>query len=61
MCREMPEECARSETCVTQDIWTDISTRMTDFMDGITLEDIVAMHHSKVEAAGGAEKDPVEA
>ena len=55
-CQEMPEECARSEICVTQDIWTDISLRMTDFMDSITLEDILAMHHKKVEAAGGAEK-----
>jgi Rrf2 family protein len=60
-CQEMPEECTRSKTCVTQDIWTDISTRMIDFMDGITLEDIVAMHHKKIKAAGAAEASPVEA
>ncbi len=60
-CQEMPEECARSKTCVTQDIWTDISTRMTDFMDGITLEDIVGMHHKKVKAAGITEEVPAEA
>jgi Rrf2 family cysteine metabolism transcriptional repressor len=60
-CQEMPEECARSKTCVTQDIWTDISTRMTDFMDGITLKDIVGMHHKKVKAAGITEEVPAEA
>lgn len=60
-CQEMPEECTRSETCVTQDIWTDISTRMVSFMDSITLEDIVAMHHKKVEAAGGDAPSAAEA
>lgn len=60
-CQEMPEECTRSDTCVTQDIWTDISERMVDFMDGITLEDIMAMHHRKVEAAAGKQKDTAEA
>jgi len=60
-CQEMPEECSRSETCVTQDIWTDISERMVDFMNGITLEDIVAMHHRKVEAVAGKQKEAAEA
>jgi Rrf2 family protein len=60
-CQEMPEECARSEICVTQDIWSDISTRMTEFMDSITLEEIMAMHHRKVEAAGGDEESTAQA
>ena len=62
-CQEMPEECARSETCVTQDIWGDISKRMVSYMEGITLEDIVKMHHEKVSAveAGAAAGKVVEA
>lgn len=60
-CQEMPEECDRSDICVTQDIWSDISNRMVEFMDGITLEEIVGMHNEKVKAAeaggkGGAKK-----
>jgi Rrf2 family protein len=57
-CQEMPEECSRSKTCVTQDLWTDISRRMTDFMDAITLEDIVAMHHKKIAAVEGTDGEP---
>jgi Rrf2 family protein len=63
-CQEMPEECSRSEICVTQDIWSDISTRMTDFMDAITLESIVKMHNEKVaafEASKGGKKTAAEA
>ncbi len=63
-CQEMPEDCDRSELCVTQDIWRDISKRLTDYMDGITLEDIVAMHHKKiaeVEARGGPKRTVAQA
>jgi len=62
-CQEMPEECVRSEICVTQDIWSDISNRMVDFMDGITLEDIVGMHNDKVKAveSGGGGKEAAKA
>ena len=49
-CQEMPEECTRSDICVTQDIWSDISQRMTEFMDGVTLKDILEMHNRRVAA-----------
>ena len=47
-CLEMPDECERSERCVTRDIWSDLTQRIIDFMDSITLQDIVGMHHKKV-------------
>jgi DNA-binding IscR family transcriptional regulator len=36
-----PNQCSRSEACVTLDIWKKIDEAVSDVVDNITLEDLV--------------------
>ncbi|MDD4878979.1 MAG: Rrf2 family transcriptional regulator [Candidatus Omnitrophica bacterium] len=39
--------CARSETCATKDIWSEISEKFLQILESFTLEDIVEKQKSK--------------
>ena len=57
-CLEMPEECERYDVCITQEIWGEVSTNITDLLQSYTLTRMMKMHLNKVKAkpaaAGGA-------
>jgi len=47
-CVDNPEECDRSEGCVTYEIWGKLKAAITDVLDSITLQDMVNMHRQKM-------------
>ena len=49
-CVDNPSECSRSENCVTFEIWRTIKSALTEVLDSITLQDMVAMHERKANA-----------
>ena len=40
-CVEHPEECSRSSTCPTLPVWQGLSKVVNEYLDGITLQDIL--------------------
>jgi Rrf2 family cysteine metabolism transcriptional repressor len=50
-CVEIPDECPRYATCITQDIWGELTSKIREVMEGYTLERLVQLHLSKLEAA----------
>ena len=49
-CVDNPDECSRSETCVTYEIWGRLNAAITEVLDSITLEDMVSIHKRKATA-----------
>ena len=47
-CVDDPEECDRAGYCVTRDIWSELKDVTQRYLDSITLQDMVEMHHKKV-------------
>ena len=47
-CVDDPEQCNRTQTCVTHDIWEKLKKEILDILDSITLENMVAMHKDKM-------------
>lgn len=46
-CVDYPENCQRSDDCVTRDIWVEIKKAIDDVLDSITLEDLVERQKAK--------------
>jgi len=46
-CTGANSTCERISVCVTRDIWKEISDKISQFLESITLKDMVAMHKSK--------------
>jgi Rrf2 family protein len=42
-----PRICWRAEGCVAREVWLNLSRTMKDFLDGITLADLVKRHQQK--------------
>ena len=43
-CAEDPAECERSEDCATLFVWQGLYRAINDYLDGITLQDIMDRH-----------------
>jgi Rrf2 family transcriptional regulator, cysteine metabolism repressor len=52
-CVKKPDTCDRSTECVTRDIWDEMSGLLTEFLDKLTLEDLIIKYKNKVEIAQG--------
>ncbi len=46
-CVLTPKVCHRSRTCVTHDIWTQLSRNIIELLNSITLQDMVERHKQK--------------
>lgn len=46
-CVKEPATCARSNSCFTRDIWTELSNKIEEVLAGYTLDDIVKMQTEK--------------
>ena len=51
-CVDNPEECDRSDRCVTIEVWGRLKTAITEVLDSITLQDMIAMHRRKATEHG---------
>ena len=47
-CVKKPDMCDRSSECVTRDIWDEMSGLLTEFLDNLTLEDIIMKYRDKM-------------
>jgi Rrf2 family protein len=47
MCVGDSSACARSETCATRDIWSELSEKFLGILESVTLEDIAEKQKSK--------------
>lgn len=45
-----PNECGRSETCATLEVWKKLGKAINDVVDGITLADLVGIQREKLAA-----------
>jgi Rrf2 family protein len=48
-CVAAPDVCPRSQSCVTRDIWAMMGAHIRDFLDSVTLQDLVERQHRKNE------------
>jgi Rrf2 family protein len=48
-CVSSPEVCSRVEVCVTRDIWSQLSEKMMEILESITLQDMVNRQKQKQE------------
>jgi Rrf2 family protein len=46
-CVEDDEACNRSDGCMTLKVWQGLSKVIADYLDGITLQDILDEHHKQ--------------
>jgi Rrf2 family protein len=44
-CVHNGEICGRSTECVTREVWRDMSSMLMEFLDALTLEDLVKKYH----------------
>ncbi|HNR87673.1 MAG TPA: Rrf2 family transcriptional regulator [Spirochaetota bacterium] len=51
-CILRPASCPRSATCATRDVWGAMNTMILNYLDTITLEDLVRKHRGKLGDAG---------
>jgi len=49
-CVSSPDVCDRVDFCVTRDIWNEISKKVADVLDSVTLQDMVAKHNKKLKS-----------
>ena len=46
-CVKTPEVCDRVHSCVTRDIWEEVTFKIMEVLDSITLQDMVNRHNEK--------------
>ena len=46
-CVDDPKSCARSDFCVTREVWTEVNEAMTGVLESITLQDLVLRQREK--------------
>ena len=44
-CVKNPVVCDRSTACVTRDVWNDMSVLLSEFLDNVTLDDLIIKYH----------------
>ncbi len=44
--------CARSQACVTMEIWRDVKGAVESVLDGVTLDELVRRHRARAGASG---------
>ncbi|MDY6933804.1 MAG: Rrf2 family transcriptional regulator [Spirochaetota bacterium] len=49
-CVITPEICSRSSICITRDIWSEVSEKMMDVMESITLQNMLQRHKEKLKS-----------
>jgi Rrf2 family protein len=49
-CVDTPSVCSRSDTCVSRDVWHEVSEKILQTLESITLEYLVEKQKHKVEA-----------
>jgi Rrf2 family protein len=54
-CVENPSVCDRASDCVTRDIWNQMGSLIIEFLDSISLEDLVNKYKEKKYAGRGAD------
>ncbi len=52
-CLANPNECARRDSCPTQEVWADMSRLLHQYLSGITVADLVAKRRQRL-AAGSS-------
>ncbi len=52
-CMDERKECDRQTRCAAHGVWHDLKGRITSFLDGITLEDLVQEARQRVAGEGG--------
>ncbi|MFC2031859.1 RrF2 family transcriptional regulator [Chloroflexota bacterium] len=50
-CVNNPQECPRSDFCVTRDIWGEITDAINGVLESTTLQDLVERHEQKQQTA----------
>lgn len=48
-CLRDPKSCSRVDICASHDIWAMLSSRISETLSGITLEQLVTMNREKLE------------
>jgi Rrf2 family protein len=46
-CVKKPDICDRSSECVTRDVWCEMSSLLSDFLDTLTLDDLIKKYKKK--------------
>ncbi len=46
-CVDNPDECDRSDICVTREVWKRLKNSMADVLNSVTLADMAEMHTKK--------------
>lgn len=46
-CVKNPQICERSNECVTRDVWDEMSSLMTDFLENYSLEDLIRKYKKR--------------
>lgn len=50
-CVKNKSTCPRSDDCISRDLWRGLSNKMVEYLDSLTLEDLVNMQSKKNEKA----------
>ena len=56
-CVDDPALCERSESCITRNIWKNISQSISDVLDSVSLQDMVEMHRQQFDEKEKIEND----
>jgi Rrf2 family protein len=46
-CVDVPESCSRIQSCVTRDVWKEVSEKVSHTLEAITLQHLVGRQHQK--------------
>ena len=55
-CVKNPEVCGQTGDCVTREVWTEMSSLLSGFLESMTLEDLVRKH-KKIKGSGKTKMD----
>jgi Rrf2 family protein len=53
-CVDNPALCARADTCVTRDVWSDIKAAIMGVLESLTLKDLMDRQRAKAPSKSGA-------
>src|SRR5512136_200627 len=52
-CVDNPALCARSDMCVTRDVWSDIKTAIVEVLESLTVKDLMDRQRAKARSKSG--------
>ncbi len=59
-CVQYPESCSRADTCVSRDVWSEVSDKIQDMLKSLTLADMVERSRGRREMNTGGEEETTE-